>query len=165
MQRVGGLARFRRSVWNPASWPLTPVLLLAGLGLGLLTHPGSGCLLIYSQGQLRPTHQHPQYFLGSRWCQAGQDRRREIREKQTCMTGGHSITGNTQLSCVSPPAFSHCIFTPNCYHLAGLCWQVGRGRVLNLTSGQRHVGKVSALVERGVPGEALPRAQPGGASS
>lgn len=35
-------------------WPLTPVLLPARLGPGLLNHPGSGGFLIGSQGQLSP---------------------------------------------------------------------------------------------------------------
>lgn len=53
---------------------------------------------------------------------------------------------NTQLSCVLPSTFSHFILILNCYHLAALCLQVGRGRgggrVLNLTSGLEYMGSL-----------------------
>lgn len=69
-----------------------------------------------------------------------------MSEKQVFVPGENSIMHNTQLSCVLPPTFSHFIFILNCYHLASLCLQVGRGRgrgrVVNLTSGLGHMGSL-----------------------
>ena len=86
LQRVWGLARFWRSGQNPASWPLAAILRPVRLALRLLNQPGSGGPLVYSEGQLRPTHQHQHlcYFLGS-WLfpsRTGAEERVESRPTQ-----------------------------------------------------------------------------------